>query len=141
MGWPRQLLAQSTLGGLERSIFLRHLGWKIILINVMFCDLCDVNGTPLNFCIVLSPYNSIRHPWVLTKERQGLYRLLGSVTGGLSVRTGLTSAIPLPTGDQEQQDCSAFGCAGRQHRPSSAAAGAATGRPEGLCQHEGRVLG
>ncbi|XP_036895499.1 NF-kappa-B inhibitor delta isoform X2 [Sturnira hondurensis] len=40
-------------------------------------------------------------------------------------------------GDQEQQDSSAFGCAGCQPRPSSAAAGAATGRPASLCQHEG----
>lgn len=93
------------------------------------------------FCIVHNPYNCIRHPWVLTKERQGPHRLLGSMAGGLGVRTGLTSAVHLPTGDQEQQDCSAFGCAGRQPHPSSAAAGAATGRPAGLCQHEGGALG
>lgn len=85
-----------------------------------------------------SPYNCIRQS--LYRGEAGCLQALGSVIGGMSVRTGLTSAIPLPTGDQEQQDCSAFGCAGRQHRPSSAAAGAATGRPEGLCQHEGRVL-
>lgn len=53
------------------------------------------------------------------------------------MRTGLTSAVPLPAGDQEQQDSSSFGCAGRQPHPGSATAGAATGRPAGLCQHEG----
>lgn len=61
--------------------------------------------------------------------------------GGLGVRTGLTSVVPLLTGDQEQQDGSALGCAGCQPDPGSAAAGAATGRPAGLCQHEGRGLG
>ncbi|XP_069900308.1 NF-kappa-B inhibitor delta isoform X2 [Globicephala melas] len=40
-------------------------------------------------------------------------------------------------GDQEQQDSSALGCAGCQPDPGSAAAGAAAGRPAGLCQHEG----
>ena len=63
------------------------------------------------------------------------------MAGGLGMRTGLTSAISLPTGNQEQQDCSALGCAGCQPDPGSAATGTATGRPAGLCQHEGRGLG
>lgn len=53
------------------------------------------------------------------------------------MRTDLTSAIPLPTGDQEQQDSSALGCAGRQPYSGSALAGAASRGPAGLCQHEG----
>ena len=56
------------------------------------------------------------------------------------MRTVLTSAIPLSTGDQEQQDCSALGCAGCQPDLGSAAPGTAPGRPAGLCQHEGRGL-
>lgn len=56
------------------------------------------------------------------------------------MRTGLTSAVPLPPGDQEQQDSSALGRAGRQPYPGSAVAGAATGRPAGFCQHEGGGL-
>lgn len=59
----------------------------------------------------------------------------------LALRTGLTFVIRFPTGDQEQQDSSSFGCAGCQPHPGSAAAGAATGRPPGLCQHEGGGLG
>lgn len=55
------------------------------------------------------------------------------------MRTGLTSAVPLLTGNQEQQDSSAFGRAGCQPNPGSAAAGAAPGRSEGLCQYEGGV--
>lgn len=57
------------------------------------------------------------------------------------MRTGLTSAVPFSPGDQEQQDSSASGCAGCQSHPGSAAAGAATGRLAGLCQHEGGGLG
>lgn len=81
------------------------------------------------------------HIWVLAKEEQSLSRLLGSMGGGLGMRTVLTSAIPLSTGDQEQQDCSALSCAGCQPDLGSAAPGTAPGRPAGLCQHEGRGLG
>lgn len=42
------------------------------------------------------------------------------------MRTGLTSAISLSR-NQEQQDCSALGCAGCQPVPCSAATGTATG--------------
>lgn len=71
------------------------------------------------------------------KEDTGSLRALGLHGRVLDLRTGLTFAIHFPTGDQEQQDSSSFGCAGCQPHPGSAAAGAATGRPAGLCQHEG----
>lgn len=59
----------------------------------------------------------------------------------MGVRLALTSAIPLPLGDQEQQDSSALGRAGCQPHSGSAAAGAAPGRPADLCQHEGGSWG
>ena len=40
---------ESSFGGIEKKSFSqRYLGWKIVLINVPFGDVYDLNGTPLN---------------------------------------------------------------------------------------------